>query len=56
MDKIDLVQKIGNEVCDNCGPSRDCGLDYAECERIDNAIILVDEYLGQDETGTTEKD
>jgi hypothetical protein len=45
MDKIELVQKIGNEVCEECGPYRDCGLEVEECPRINNAIELISKYL-----------
>ena len=46
MDKIELVQKIGNEVCEECGPHADCGEDPKECFRIINAINHLDNYLG----------
>ena len=45
MNKIELVQKIGNEVCDDCNYGSDCGENPEECFRIINAITLVDEYL-----------
>jgi len=38
---IELVQRIGNEVCDGCGPDTDCGIDPAECERIANALEML---------------
>ena len=45
MDKKTLVQKIGNEICDGCGPDADCGLDPCECERIINAVALLEAFL-----------
>ena len=44
MNKIELIQKIGNEVCEGCGPDRDCGLEIEDCERISNALIMVENY------------
>ena len=43
--KIELVQKIGNEICEGCGPNRDCELEYSDCFRIANAIKHLDDYL-----------
>jgi len=48
MDKIELVQKIGDIVCEGCGPDADCGLDPSECDRIEDAITLLDAYLEQE--------
>ena len=52
MDKIELALKIGNEVCEDCGPHRDCGEEIEECFRILNAMNLIDVYIfeskGQD--------
>jgi len=45
LDKIELVQGIGNEICEGCGPDRDCGLEPTECDRVIYAIALLDEYL-----------
>lgn len=45
MDKIKLVQEIGEEVCEGCGPDADCGEYPPECGRIINAIRLTDEYI-----------
>jgi len=44
MTKIELVQKIGNEVCDGCGPYADCNIDPAYCSRIKYAIEALDKY------------
>uniref|UniRef100_A0A6M3LNV4 Uncharacterized protein n=1 Tax=viral metagenome TaxID=1070528 RepID=A0A6M3LNV4_9ZZZZ len=48
MDKIELVQQIGNEVCENCGSGFDCGIDLLNCIRIDNAVEMIDAYLEQE--------
>ncbi len=47
MDKeiLDMVIKIGNEVCEECGLDRDCGLKFNECSRITNASALINNYL-----------
>ena len=45
MDKIELVIKIGNEICEGCGPDRDCDLEFDECSRIQNAIEFVNNFL-----------
>ena len=45
MEKIELAQAIGNEVCEGCGPNRDCGEEPPDCYRIINAIKSLDEYL-----------
>lgn len=45
MDKLELVQEIGNEVCEGCGPHSDCGEDPIECPRIATAVILIEEYI-----------
>ena len=43
MNPIEIVQKIGDIVCEGCGPDSDCGVDPEECGRIDAAL----EYLGE---------
>lgn len=43
-DEIGIVQKIGNEICDGCGPHRDCGLRWDECCRISNALDILSKY------------
>ena len=45
MDKIELVQKIGEEVCEDCGPDSDCGIIPSDCDRIKSSLELLDEYL-----------
>ncbi len=45
MDKIQLVQDVGNEVCEGCGPDADCGEDPAECPRILDAVEMLDNEL-----------
>lgn len=47
MTKMELVQKIGDEVCEGCGVSSDCGIDPFECPRIEQAISLLDKYASQ---------
>ena len=43
--KIELAQKIGNEVCEDCSPDADCDENQEECPRIANAVAMIDEYL-----------
>ena len=43
--KIELIQQIGNEVCEGCGPDRDCGMDIEDCDRIENALNLLTNYI-----------
>lgn len=45
MDAVELVQRIGDDVCEGCGPDPDCGIIPEECERIDNAMAILEEYL-----------
>ena len=45
MEKLELIQIIGNEICEGCGPHADCGEDPKECFRIINAIGYLDNYL-----------
>ncbi len=45
MDKLKLVQEIGNEICEGCGPDADCGEDPNECYRVLSAIAMLDEEL-----------
>lgn len=47
MDKLELLQNIGNEVCEGCGPEADCGEDPDECFRIDNATMMLDKYVAK---------
>ena len=44
MTKIELVQKIGNEVCEGCGTYADCNIDPAYCSCIKYAIEALDKY------------
>ncbi len=44
-DKIELVQNIGNEICEGCGPDRDCEEVLSECFRVISAIAFLDVYL-----------
>lgn len=45
MDKLELIRLIGNEVCEGCGPDSDCGFDEHDCERLNTAIMYLDEYV-----------
>lgn len=45
MDKIELVQAIGGEVCEGCGEDSDCGLSVDECFRIENAVQMLERYI-----------
>lgn len=47
MNEQELVQEIGNEVCEGCGPNAECGEDPNECPRIATAIGLLDDYINQ---------
>ena len=44
MDKVRLVQAIGNEVCPDCGDGEDCGEKPSECYRIKEAVKLLDDW------------
>ena len=44
MTKIELVQRIGDMVCSDCGYS-DCGVEPKECEMIEDACNLLDNYV-----------
>lgn len=48
MDMIELVQEIGNEVCDGCGNDVDCGINPKDCPRVDRAAELLREFIGED--------
>ena len=55
MEKIALVQKIGNEVCEGCSPNADCGeIPIEDCSRIQNAIKLLCDHL-ESEAATDER-
>lgn len=42
--KLELVQAIGNEVCEECGPHADCGEDPLGCSRVQNTIEMLDKF------------
>jgi len=48
MTKIELVQRIGDDICEGCGPDPDCGIEISECDRIDNAITILDEFINEE--------
>ena len=43
--RIELIQAIGNEICEGCGPDRDCGLKFDGCDRIFIALSILDGFL-----------
>jgi hypothetical protein len=43
-----VVQKIGNEVCEGCGPNADCGIDPEDCDRLDTAISWINDFMEYD--------
>jgi len=45
MTKIELVQRIGDMVCQDCVVNSDCGVEPKECEVITNACNLLDNYV-----------
>jgi len=47
MDEIKVVQDIGDMVCEGCGPNADCGIDPKDCDRIHDAIRMLNVYLDQ---------
>lgn len=47
MNSIKLVQKIGTEVCEGCGPDTDCGIDPMECDRVFNAVSWLSDFVKQ---------
>ena len=40
---IDQVQRIGNLVCEGCGPDSDCGIDPKDCSRVAEALEVLNE-------------
>ncbi len=45
MPELEVVCRIGNEICEGCGPDRDCGLEYNECDRIDSALDILAKFI-----------
>jgi hypothetical protein len=43
--KLQLIQYIGNNVCEGCGPDSDCGMAPGECDRVEDTIDYLDRYL-----------
>ncbi len=43
MDNEDIkkVQAIGNLICEDCGPNRDCELALDDCSRLSEAIDVL---------------
>jgi len=48
MNDLEFIQAIGNEVCEDCGPYRDCGLEYDDCVRLENAFKYLNEGYEQE--------
>ena len=45
MNAIEIVQMIGCEVCEDCGPDSDCG-EYPEtCGRVTSAVKLLETHF-----------
>ena len=51
MDQMELVQYIGNEICEGCGPDRDCEQEFDDCFRIANALDALNEFMEDEERG-----
>jgi len=49
MDQMELVQYIGNEICEGCGPDRDCEQEFDDCFRIANALDALNEFMEDEE-------
>ena len=45
MNKLKLIQRIGNDICEECGPNSDCGIEPEDCDRVSSAILALNEYL-----------
>jgi len=45
MNEIELIQGIGTEVCEKCGEDSVCDIDPSACDRMANALILLDKFL-----------
>ena len=53
MNNIETVQAIGNQVCEGCGPDRDCGEDsLVDCYRIQNALEILSKHTSQPDGST----
>lgn len=51
MTKIEVVQRIGDYVCDGCDGDKDCRLELDECGLIADTVDALDVFLkeGRDE-------
>lgn len=45
MNSVELMQNIAREICQDCGPDRDCELEYSDCTRISNGLEWLRQYL-----------
>jgi len=48
MNEIELIQYIGNEICEDCGPDRDCELELDDCSRVANALYALNKFIDED--------
>jgi len=44
MKNLELIQRIGNTICEGCGPHRDCGIQYEDCDRIQDALNVLEKH------------
>ena len=49
LETIKTIQKIGRDVCEDCGDGADCGIPPVDCFRIINAMEILDDYLKEKE-------
>ena len=42
---VELVQKIGNEVCEGCSVDSDCGIEPHRCYRVLDSITYLKEFF-----------
>ena len=42
MENLDIIIYIANEICEGCGPDRDCEMDYEDCSRIQSALEILE--------------
>ena len=44
MEDLALIMRIGSAICEECGPNRDCELEYNNCSRIQDALKILERY------------
>lgn len=47
MTALELIQKIGDEVCEGCGPN----CEPEDCLRIYTALVLLEQYMSENKKG-----